>query len=270
MLSDIVIVKYLTGGLSKNIYLYFYTEIKITEPAKYIYLEDQKVDDISNVLNNFNTLPDLIKLLAILVYVSMGDDSLEFSFKLTNGKINHEIIVRGNKKKVGEQKMSINKMEKDSFELDSNVVFPYFFKIKKYKKLIDKVLSKGVHKRYKKLIDERTNYDFVFDYHSTYTLGGVQFDKSLYETGIFTGRQAIKINIYSIYSNEFKTTDWFEQLYHLQLLDQQYYEAEKNLATVSPFRHKKPRRRGSKSVKRLRKLGSKSKSRKLSPKTCRR
>jgi hypothetical protein len=87
----------------------------------------------------------------------------------------------------------------------------------------------------------------VFDLNdSTYTLGGVEFDKSLYETGIFTGRQAIKINIYNIYSipsvrsklkldvdesadkltvqqdieiyKVFQTDELLKQLYHLQFL----------------------------------------------------
>ena len=94
-LSDIVRVKYVGA---QGIYLYFYTGIEIKEPAIYTYLDEQKVVNISNVLKNFEILPDLIKLLAILVYVSM-DDILRFSFKLTDGKIKHEIIVTGIKKK---------------------------------------------------------------------------------------------------------------------------------------------------------------------------
>jgi hypothetical protein len=96
-LSDIVRVKYVGA---RSIYLYFYTDPEIPEDpaAKYTYLEDQKVVGISNVLKNFEILQDLIKLLAFLVYVSM-DDILRFSFKLTDGNINHKIIVIGNKKK---------------------------------------------------------------------------------------------------------------------------------------------------------------------------
>jgi hypothetical protein len=57
-------------------------------------------------------------------------------------------------KKKGGQKLSTNL--NPLIELGStDVVFPYF--LKKYKELIDKVLSKGVHEKYKKLIDERKN-----------------------------------------------------------------------------------------------------------------
>jgi hypothetical protein len=152
-------------------------------------------------------------------------------------------------------------------------------------------VSKNDYKRYTDLITEKKN-DYVFDLdRDTRTLGNVKFAK--YETdGSFTLEQQIEINIYSIYvlvdilksevqqlESDNKSVECIPKIAVIKKLERQlellqnlkqYYNYKATLAAVLPFRHKKSRRRGSKSVKRRRKLRSKSKSRKLSPKIFRR
>lgn len=98
--------------------------------------------------------------------------------------------------------------------------------------------------KYNALIDQRNLHDFVFvNGQGNYVMNGVEFN---HNQTIFTEVQKNIINFY----------------YNQQVFDGIPFDAA--------FRHKKSRRRGSKSVKQRRKLRSKSKSRKLSPKIFRR
>jgi hypothetical protein len=275
--------------MNKEIYLFFFkveSPGPVVELNRYRNLGVQTVQNCDEVLQNFNTLPDLIKLLAILVYISI-DDISHFIFELIDDKQNHKIKVIGSKKK--QQRMSIDSLkklnsdpEKHKFMIDNLSPELFHKKIK---------VSEDVYQRYTNLITEKKN-DYVFDLDSdTRTLGNVKFAKS--EKDGFTIEQEIEINIYSIYvlvdilKSEVQQLEkdkkfavcqecvpkmavikklelQLERLINLR----QYYKP--TLAAVLPFRHKKSRRRGSKSVKRRRKLRSKSKSRKLSPKIFRR
>ena len=101
--------------------------------------------------------------------------------------------------------------------------------------------------KYKALIDQINLHDYVFvNGKGNYVMNGTEFDRNLCKKNIFTEVQKNIINFY----------------YNQQVFG--------GIPFVAAFRHKKSRRRGSKSVKRLRKLRSKSKSRKLSPKIFRR
>lgn len=304
---------------NKQIYLFFYKVERVEELNRYRNLDDQTVKNCDEVLQNFNTLPVLIKLLAILVYISI-DDISRFIFKLKDSNENHQIIVIGDKNK--EPKMSVDSDEKLIYYPEKH---KFTFKIDDLCELFHKkikvwwpvpneeqeevkdakdvkeeeeeeekkvILYGSAHQKYTYLITEKKN-DYVFDLDShTKTLGKVKFVKSETDSS-FTIEQEIEINIYSIYVlvdilksevEQLKRNKKFavcaesvsknavikkleEQLKRLEKL-KQYYKA--TLAAVSPFRHKKSRRRGSKSVKQRRKLRSKSKSRKLSPKIFRR
>lgn len=101
--------------------------------------------------------------------------------------------------------------------------------------------------KYKALIDQRNLHDYVFvNGKGNYVMDGTEFNHNLCENNNFTEVQERIINFF----------------YNHQVFG--------GIPFVAAFRHKKSRRRGSKSVKRLRKLRSKSKSRKLSPKIFRR
>lgn len=281
-----------------------------------------------------NTLPDLIKLLAILAYISI-DNISRFIFKLKDSNKNHNIIVIGNRTKPSldyakffetdpekhkftfmiddlpklfHKKIKVwpapNEEEKDVFqrilygsvsqrytyvssifnikfdksetdssftieqEIEINILSIYVLvnilkrevyqlqknkksadfvqideKIKnldKQLKCLEKLKQYYLYEKYKKILDNKSHYDLVFEAMGGkhYSIYSVLFDKNIDETYIFT--------------------------------EEQKWAIDTSYEKISHFRHKKSRRRGSKSVKQRRKLRSKSKSRKLSPKIFRR
>ena len=287
--------------MNKNIYLLFYIDgpVNLNE---YIKLDDKTVQNCDEVLQNFNiSLPDVVKLLAILAYISIDDISF-FIFELKDSKNTHKITVTGNKNKP--KMTSIDFMEKSTYEPEKrhfrftiDDLSPELF----HKKI---KVSKDEYKRYTYLIKEKKN-DYVFDLDiHTRTLGNVKFAKP--QTGFtleqqieinkseedrsFTLEQHIEINIYSIYvlvdilksevqelERNKKTSDpeYWQKISRIERIEKLKKHLKlllemSSLAAALPFRHKKSRRRGSKSVKQRRKLRSKSKSRKLSPKIFRR
>ena len=196
--------------MNKNIHLLFYIDgpVNLNE---YIKLDDKTVQNCDEVLQNFNiSLPDVVKLLAILAYISIDDISF-FIFELKDSKNTHKITVTGNKNKP--KMTSIDFMEKSTYEPEKrhfrftiDDLSPELF----HKKI---KVSKDEYKRYTYLIEEKKN-DYVFDLDiHTRTLGNVKFAKP--QTGFtleqqieinkseedrsFTLEQHIEINIYSIY-----------------------------------------------------------------------
>jgi hypothetical protein len=138
--------------MNKNIYLHFYKVTRVEELNIYRKLDDQTVQNCDEVLQNFTTLPDLIKLLAILVYISI-DDVSHFIFELKDSIKNHKIMVIGDKNKPLKMSVDLFKKltsepEKHEFTFTIDDLSPELF----HKKM---KVSKNDYKRYTDLITEK-------------------------------------------------------------------------------------------------------------------